>query len=45
VAIDAYGTTLVDWQDEPTRPEDVKHIVAAAAHGLGVADLAGIAIL
>jgi uncharacterized protein (DUF362 family) len=45
VAIDAYGTTLVEWQDVPTRPQNVKHIMAAAEHGLGVADLAGIEIM
>jgi uncharacterized protein (DUF362 family) len=45
VALDAYGTTLVEWGDVPTKPQDVKHIVAAAAHGLGVADLAGIEIV
>jgi len=45
VALDAYATTLVEWQDVPTGPQDVKHIVAAAEHGLGVADLARIEVV
>lgn len=45
VAIDAYGTTLAEWQDQPTRPEDVKHIMLAAEHGLGLADLATIEVV
>ncbi|MFH1220475.1 MAG: DUF362 domain-containing protein [Candidatus Eisenbacteria bacterium] len=40
VALDAYATTLVEWQDKPTKPQDVKYIVYAAEHGLGVMDLA-----
>jgi uncharacterized protein (DUF362 family) len=45
VAIDAYATTLTEWQDVATLPQDVKHIMAAAEHGLGIADLAQIEIV
>jgi uncharacterized protein (DUF362 family) len=45
VAIDAYGTTLTEWQDEAIGPEDVEHIMRAAEHGLGLADLARIDVV
>jgi uncharacterized protein (DUF362 family) len=45
VALDAYATTLVEWGGKPTTPADVKHIIYASAHGLGVSDLAKIEIV
>jgi uncharacterized protein (DUF362 family) len=45
VALDAYATTLVEWGGKATTPADVKHLADASAHGLGVADLAKIAVV
>ena len=45
VAVDAVGVTLGAWYGQRFRPDQVKHLVAAAAHGLGTLDLKAINVL
>lgn len=39
LAVDAYGVTLGAWYGQRVRPNQVKHLLAAKAHGLGTLEL------
>ena len=41
VAVDAMGVTMADWYGQKFSPEQIKHIVAANAMGLGTMELPG----
>lgn len=45
VAVDAYGVTLGHWYGQKIRPEQVKHLLAAKAHGLGSLELERVEVL
>jgi len=45
VAVDAYGVTLGQWYGQRVRPDQVKHLLAARAHGLGTLELGRVEIL
>jgi uncharacterized protein (DUF362 family) len=45
VAVDAYGVTLGAWYGQRVRPEQVRHLLAARDHGLGVLDLREVEIV
>ncbi len=45
VAVDAYGVSLGQWYGQKVRPEQVKHLLAAKAHGLGTLELGQVEIL
>lgn len=45
VAVDAYGVGLGHWYGQRVRPDQVKHLLAAKAHGLGLLNLEGVKIL
>lgn len=45
LAVDALGVTLGAWYGQRFRPDQVKHLVAAAAHGLGTLDLRAVEVV
>jgi hypothetical protein len=45
LAVDAVGVTLGAWYGQRFRPDQVKHLVAAAAHGLGTLDLKAVEVV
>jgi len=45
VAVDAYGVSLGQWYGQKVRPDQVKHLLAAKAHGLGALELEQVEIL
>ncbi len=45
LAVDAVGVTLGAWYGQRFRPDQVKHLVAAAAHGIGTLDLKAVKVV
>lgn len=45
LAVDAYGVTLGAWYGQRLRPNQVKHLLAAKAHGLGTLEIEGLQVV